>query len=201
MSAARLPPDPLNRLLARRVGRLRRDHRLSFDELAARSGVSKGMVVQIEQGRANPSITILTRLAASLRVSVADLLREDEMDSPAAVRCVDASAAPVLWRGPRGGSATLLVGSDGPDMLELWDWVLCPAEKYAAKAHPQATVELIRVLDGTLALEVAGATHLIAAGCCASLRPERPHTYRCHGRRRTHFTMVVHEPPSPPAAL
>ncbi len=194
MSKAPAAHSVVNLLVARRVGHLRREQQLSFDELAARSGVSKGMVVQIEQGRANPSITTLTKLAASLRVSVADLLRE-ESGARAAVRVIAATDAPALWRGPKGGSATLLVGSEGPDMVELWDWVLCPGEKYDSRPHPAGTVELLKVLDGTLLLEVAGASHRLAAGFCAAVRADRPHAYRCQGRVRTHFSMVVHEPP------
>ena len=34
----------------------------------------------------------------------------------------------ILWRGPRGGTASLLAGSSGPDMLELWAWELRPGE-------------------------------------------------------------------------
>ena len=183
----------LNELVARRVAQLRKERQLSFDQLAARSGISKGMVVQIAQGRANPSIGTLTRLAASLRVSVADLLREDTSSS-SPVRISRTGDAAVLWRGPKGGSATLLVGSDGPDMVELWEWILCPGESHDSKPHPRGTTELLQVMEGTLALQVGGLDHLISAGSLAVTRTDTPHAYRCEGRKRTRFTMVVHEP-------
>jgi transcriptional regulator with XRE-family HTH domain len=195
MNLARSQVDSIGTLIARRIGQLRREHQLTFDELAARSGVSKGMVVQVEQGRANPSIATLTKLAAALRISVADLLREDA-GSSAPVRISRVTESPVLWRGPKGGSATLLAGSDGPHMVELWEWVLCPGEIYEAKPHPKGTIELFRVLDGTLVLEVAGQAHVVAAGFTAVARTESPHAYRSQGRGRTRFTMVVHEPPA-----
>jgi transcriptional regulator with XRE-family HTH domain len=187
--------DSIGALIARRINQLRKELQLSCDELSARSGVSKGMVVQIEQGRANPSIGILTKLAASLRISVADLLREDAR-SAATVRISQVAQSPVLWRGPKGGSATLLAGSDGPHMVELWEWVLYPGESYEAKPHPKGTIELFRVLDGTLILEVGGHAYVVGADCTAVARTESPHAYRNQGRGRTRFTMVVHEPPA-----
>ena len=58
-----------------RIRDRRRDQRLTLDRLASLSGVSKGMLVQIESGDANPSIAILCKVAAALGVSVADLVQ------------------------------------------------------------------------------------------------------------------------------
>jgi transcriptional regulator with XRE-family HTH domain len=183
----------LNGLVARRVAQLRRSQNLSFDELARRSEISKGMLVTIEQGRANPSIATLCKLAASLRVSVADLLAEGPRP-PTRVQIVSPEQRSVLWHGPKGGTATLLIGSPGPNMVELWEWTLAPGERFEAKKHPEGTVELLSVRDGVLVIELDGVDHLIPAGSCAFAPTDRPHAYGCHGRSRTHFTMAVHEP-------
>jgi transcriptional regulator with XRE-family HTH domain len=184
--------DEMNEAIARRVASLRKGGQLTFDELAARSDISKGMVVQIEQGRANPSISTLCKLAAALRVSVADLVGAGNQPQKS-VRVVAPGTAPVLWQGPKGGSATLLVGSEGPDMLELWDWCLVPGERFEARPHPTGTRELLNVVEGTLALEVDGHSHLIGAGSSAFARTDCAHAYACHGMKRVRFSMVVHE--------
>jgi len=184
--------DAMNEAIARRVAALRKSGQLTFDALAARSDISKGMLVQIEQGRANPSISTLCKLAAALRVSVADLV--DSADYPnRAVRIVPPGTAPVLWQGPKGGSATLLVGAEGPDMLELWDWCLMPGERFESRPHPAGTQELLNVIEGTLALEVDGHSHLIGAGVSASARTDCAHAYACHGKKKVRFSMVVYE--------
>lgn len=188
-----VPGDEVNGLIARRVAHLRKARNLSFDALAARSEISKGMLVAIEQGRANPSIGTLCKLAAALRVSLAELLAEAS-STPSPVQIVSPDQANVLWQGTKGGLATLLVGSAGPDMLELWEWTLCPGEKFQAKRHPKGTVELLAVKEGTLALEVGGIDHLIPANHRAVAVTDQPHAYRCHGEKRTRFSMVVHEP-------
>jgi len=185
--------DLLNDAIARRAALLRKGRQQSFDELAMRSGVSKGMLVQIEQSRANPSIATLCRLAAGLGVSVADLVAGGE-ESASPVQLIAAGQSRRLWKGPRGGSATLLVGSEGPDMLELWSWALHPGERYEARAHCAGTLELIQVQQGVLALEVGSVVTRLSAGACARAHTDRPHAYACAGRAKVLFAMAVYEP-------
>jgi transcriptional regulator with XRE-family HTH domain len=192
---ARDPGELVNGTIARRIALLRKGRQQSFDELAMRCGVSKGMLVQIEQGRANPSIATLCRLAAGLGVSIVDLVSTEE-EAPSSVQLVPPGRARILWTGPHGGSATLLVGSDGPDMLELWSWLLQPRERYEARAHSAGTIELVHVEAGALTIDVDGSTQVVAAGASAFARTDRPHAYACHGRAKTRFSMAVFEPGS-----
>src|SRR5439155_19774469 len=107
-------------------GRLRarrRDRRLSLDRLAALSDVSKGLLVQIENGEANPSIATLCKVASALGVSAADLVQMSEQH-PAEV--MPAAAPRLLWRGPKRGTAARRAGSAGPDMPGRWSSDLPP---------------------------------------------------------------------------
>ncbi len=72
--------------IARNVRALRNEHGWTLDELAGRSSVSKGMLVQIEQNRTNPSIGILSRIAEAFGVSLAALV---ELDQSPTVRLVE----------------------------------------------------------------------------------------------------------------
>jgi len=177
-------------LVSSRIRERRRDRRLSLDRLAALAGVSKGMLVQVENGQANPSIATLCKVAAALGASVADLVQASG-HHPAEV--LPAGAPRLLWRGPKGGSATLLVGSAGPDMLELWSWELRPGERYEAQAHPQGTEELIHVVRGRLSLAFGDVSYTIETGGSAVAHTDRPHGYACEGRTLVQFTMVVAE--------
>ena len=177
-------------IVSSRIRDRRRDQRLSLDRLAAIAGVSKGMLVQIEQGQANPSIATLCKVAAALGASVADLVQVAGRH-PAEV--MPAASPRLLWRGPKGGSATLLVGSAGPDMLELWSWELRPGERYDAPAHPEGTQELLHVVRGRLALAFGEISYVIETGGSAVAQTDRPHAYACDGKRPAHFTMVVAE--------
>lgn len=186
-------PNPVAAGLAGNVARLRRARQLSLDALARRSGVSKGMLVAIEGGGANPSIGTLCRVAMALGASVAELV---EVGDAAPVRLVPPAEAARLWTGPAGGSGVLLAGTPGPGMLELWLWQMHPGERYAGDPHPAGTEELLHVLAGALALEVEGARHLIPGGSSVAARTDRPHAYECAGAEPVRFVMVVSEPGS-----
>jgi transcriptional regulator with XRE-family HTH domain len=176
--------------ISRRIQTRRQDRRLSLDALAARSGVSKGMLVQIEKGATNPSIGTLCRVAGALGVSIADLVDA----APLGREDVILAAAPrILWTGKHGGRATLVVGSSGPDMLELWEWELRPRERYDAIAHSPGTVELVHVTAGRLALIVGSTTRVVPSHQAATAFTHRPHAYACVGSRPARFTMVVME--------
>lgn len=185
----------LSAVVAQRIGALRKGLALSFDGLAQRAGLSKGTLVQIEQGGANPSISTLCRLAAALGVSVSDLVAPAEVPERA-VTLLGRNDARSLWTGPAGGSALLLAGTPGPDMLELWTWVLMPGERFEAALHGEGTREIIHVTDGTLALEVDGLSSVVAAGSTAIARTDRPHAYHNPFTVPARFTMAVHEPPA-----
>jgi transcriptional regulator with XRE-family HTH domain len=180
-------------MVAARLFDLRKAQGLSFDALSQKAGVAKGTLVQIEQQRGNPSISTLCRLAAALDVSVADLVAPTE-ETMRAVTLLGRDNARQLWTGPYGGTAMLLAGTQGPDMLEIWAWVLMPSESFEAAVHRAGTRELIHVTEGTLALTVDGATHLVAAGGAAIALTDRPHSYANAGKEPLCFTMTVHEP-------
>lgn len=189
------PEEALSAAVARRISVLRKSHGLSFDSLAQRAGVSKGTLVQIEQGGANPSISTLCRLAGALEVSVADLVSPVEVPERA-VMVFGPGETRSLWSGPSGGSVLLLAGTPGPDMLEIWKWVLMPGERFEASIHSAGTRELIHVTDGSLALDVDGQSSVVTAGSTAIALTDRRHAYRNPGSVPVHFTMVVHEPPA-----
>lgn len=182
--------ESISAALASRLKQYRKEQKLSLDELSRRAGVSKGMLVEIEKGSANPSIAILCKLAAALGISVADIVN---VASAPAIQLIEEADIPVLWRGAHGGSARLLAGSSGPEMVELWRWEMQPGEVFTSPGHPQGTFELFHVEQGTLQLCVGGAFSTLHAGMAAVARTDAPHHYANQSDERLLFTMTVAE--------
>lgn len=180
----------VNQAVSDSIKNWRKHQKLSLDELSRRAGVSKGMLVEIEKGDANPSIAILCRIAAALGVSVADIVNVTH--APAAW-LIDKSAMPTLWSGEQGGSAQLLAGTRGPDMIELWRWQMFAGERFSSDGHPAGTLELLHVEQGTLALTVGDQTLVVQPGCAAVARTDIPHAYASADRHPVIFTMTVAE--------
>jgi transcriptional regulator with XRE-family HTH domain len=174
--------------IAQTVRRLRGERAWTLDDVAARSGISRRLIVQIEQAQANPSIGTLERLANAFQVSLRDLLPEQPV-ATAGVR--PAGQELQLWTGPRGGTGRLHVGR-GP--LELWSWSLKPRESHESEPHPAGCIELLMVTTGTLRLDVGVQTFLLSAGDSAWFDASAAHRYHNPARATTQFTMVVLEP-------
>jgi len=177
--------------IARNVRGLRIQHGWTLDELAGRSGVSKGMLVQIEQNRTNPSIGTLSRIAEAFGESLASLV---ELGQSPAVRLVGPDQAVELWHGKPGSVGRLLVGSDRRDHIELWEWRMVAGDGYPSQDHLPGTREMIHVHEGTLTLSVDGVDHEVVAGAAVLFDADRPHGYANRGRKVLHFTLVASAP-------
>jgi transcriptional regulator with XRE-family HTH domain len=175
--------------IASRVRAERARRRWTLDELAARSTVSRRLLVQIEQAEANPSLTTLLKLAAALGVTLTELLSEEPDARPVAV--TSGQDAMTLWSTPAGSSARLLV-SHGP--LELWSWTLQSSDRRTSEPHRPGSLELLTVQTGTVALDVGDHHVEIPTGDSAWFDATQRHVYSNPGATAATFTLVVLEP-------
>jgi transcriptional regulator with XRE-family HTH domain len=179
--------------VARTLRALRAERGWSLDQLAARSGVSKGVLVALEQGRSNPNLATLARISDAFGVPVTRLV---DVSGEPAVQVSGPGGERLLWRGPSGGTGTILGATDPPWAVELWHWELMPGETFGGDAHAPATREMAWVEAGTLTLSVAGERHVLGPGQCARFPAGRPHRYSNEGTEQVRLTMVVVIPPS-----
>ncbi|WP_406278309.1 helix-turn-helix domain-containing protein [Embleya sp. NBC_00896] len=183
------PGQPaVSRAIAANVRAARAAHGWSLEALATRSGLSKGALVGVEQGRGNPGVLTLARIADALGLPLTGLV--DGAPAPT-VEVVPPGAGTRLWQGDRGGHGDLLIGSDPPVSAELWRWTLAPGDAHVSAAHGVGVRELVTVLDGTLTLDVDGERVDIPSGACARFAADRAHAYRNEGEAPACFIGVV----------
>jgi transcriptional regulator with XRE-family HTH domain len=189
-------PDPadLTSALARILQSLRSERGWSLDQLALRSGVSKGVLVALEQGRSNPNLATVARIADAFGVPVTRLL--DVSDEPA-VRITGPESARVLWDGESGGTGTIIAATEPPWAAELWRWAVQPGERFGGDAHSPASREMVWVEAGTVTLTVAGRSYQVGPGQCARFPGGLPHSYANEGAEPALMTMIVVVPPAP----
>jgi transcriptional regulator with XRE-family HTH domain len=177
--------------IARNVRAMRTEQGWTLDELAGRSGVSKGMLVQIEQNRTNPSIGTLCRISEAFGVSLAAMV---ELGQSPSVRIVSGADAVELWTGEPGSVGRLLVGTDRREHIELWDWRLTPGDSYPSQDHQPGTREMLHVQEGALTLSVDGTDYVVPTGSSVLFDADRSHGYANRGRKVLRFTLVVSAP-------
>ena len=89
----RTKAETFARKLGTRIATLRKDRDQAQGHLAMRAGVNKGYLSSIESGQRTPSLGVLLRLAAALRVGMADLLPEASARRTGRTRKAESRAA------------------------------------------------------------------------------------------------------------
>lgn len=181
----------LARLIGARVRQERQARQWTLDQLAEGSDVSRRMVINIEQGVANPSIAILLKLSDALGVGLAALV---DSPKPSGLQLTRSGLGPVLWSGEAGGRAMLVASTAPPDVVELWDWTLGPGDRHASDAHAHGTRELLHVLEGAVVVEIAEQAVTLQTGDALSFPGDVPHAYANVTTTSARFSLSVFEP-------
>src|SRR4029453_6737581 len=88
-----------------RVKQERQSRRWTLDQLAEVAGVSRRMVVNVEQGASNPSVGTLLRISEALGIGLPALV---EPPHPKPVKVTRRSEGAALWSGEFGGRGVLV---------------------------------------------------------------------------------------------
>src|SRR5438105_15885191 len=149
-----------------RVRQERQARRWTLDQLADAAGVSRRMVVNVEQGAANPSVGTLLRISDALGVGLPALV---EPPRPKPVKVTRSGDGAALWIGESGGRGVLVAGTEPPDVVELWDWTLGQGHQHVSEAHTPGTKETVHVLLGTVTGQLADESATLAVGDAAAV--------------------------------
>lgn len=185
-------PTPLPDVLATVAANLRRARLaagLSQDGLARQAGVSRRMLVAIEAGESNVSLSTLDRLARALG------LRFGELVQPLATGGAVPRPAR-LWQGQQEESHGTLMEhiAHAGTQVELWLWQLAAGDSYEASPDPDGSHEMLLVLEGTLLLVLAGGERTLSAGETVTLASDLPYRYHNPGPERVRFSKNVIAP-------
>lgn len=181
---------PLARLIGERVRQERQARQWTLDQLAEVSDVSRRMLINIEQGVANPSIGTLLKLSDGLGVGLAGLV---DAPGPTAMKLTRDGTGPVLWSSEAGGRAVLVASTAPPDVVELWDWTLGPGDRHTSDAHAGETRELLQVREGAVVVEVPDQAVTLQSGDALSFSGAVPHAYANPGATSARFSLAVSE--------
>ncbi|MHA7278123.1 helix-turn-helix domain-containing protein [Arthrobacter sp. MDT2-2] len=174
-----------------RVKEQRQSRRWTLDQLAEAAGVSRRMVVNVEQGAVNPSVGTLLRIGDALGVGLPALV---ESPRPRPVAITRRGEGAVLWRSECGGRGVLVAGTELPDVVELWDWTLGPGDRHASEAHSEGTKELLQVRQGSVTVEVGDESFVLEEGDAVSFPGDVAHAYANEGEEPATFSLAVFEP-------
>lgn len=187
--------DALEYLVGVNLSRLRAERQLSLDALARASGVSRAMLAQVESARSVPSIKVLCKVAAALKVSVSAFLRRhavsgfEHLPAERASRRVSADGR---------YSARALYPEEGPALAEFHELRIAPLHtESGTRRAPGTTVNLV-VSEGTLEVSVHDRRQLLATGDAIVFDADQPHSLRNPGDTEVRVFRVTLNAETPP---
>lgn len=170
--------------VASNVRRLRQSAGLSQAALAEAAGLSRRMLVHLESGDTNISLSSLDRLAAALGVSFVEVV-SDPARSPQRIEAL-------AWRGNQPDSHATLLGSvPARSDAQLWIWSLAMQENYAAEPDPEGWHEMVYVIEGRLKIALEEGDRIVEAGNFAIYSSAQPYGYQNVGDRVVRFVRNV----------
>ncbi|HYH31916.1 MAG TPA: cupin domain-containing protein [Pseudonocardia sp.] len=174
-----------------RIRELRTERGMTLTELARTTGLSAGLISQVERGLTDPSLETLRRIARTLDVPLFSLFRAAEPDSGAAVvrreRRMQVSS-------PHGGISYERL-SPGSGKLELLEGTLEPGAASSAKPWSHPSEECVTVQEGRLLVEVGTARYELGPGDSCYFDSRAPHRYVNPAELATVFLVAI-TPPS-----
>ncbi|QJI29680.1 helix-turn-helix transcriptional regulator [Pseudomonas sp. ADAK18] len=161
--------------VSQNVRRLRHAAELSQTALSEKSGVSRRMLVAIEAGEKNVSLSTLDRVAEALDVAFSDLIQAPDVRDHSRIN-------ELAWAGEIDGSkAVLLAKASARREVELWEWRLEPSDRYCAETDLEGWSVQVYVFEGCLTLVVGDETRQINAGEFYMFASNQPHSYHNEG--------------------
>jgi transcriptional regulator with XRE-family HTH domain len=170
--------------VSQNVRRLRHAADMSQTALAEKSGVSRRMLVAIEAGEKNVSLTTLDRVAEALDVAFSDLI---QAPTPA----ITAASTSGLGRGFPGARRCCWPRPTPPVKSNSGNGASQPGEVYPSQPDADGWSEQIYVFEGCLTLMVGEVTNTIATGEFFMFASNQPHGYRNDGPVAVRFVRNV----------
>lgn len=166
--------------VSQNLRRFRHAAGMSQQALADASGISRRMIVGVENGEANVSLASLDRLAMALGVDFTAMVKAPGAEP----RNVNET----MWRGADPADFALLLGSaPAQQEAQLWVWSLAPGHRYQAEPDPAGWHEIIYVTQGRLTLELESETVLLNPGEFRVFASDQHYAYANAGEVVTHF--------------
>jgi XRE family transcriptional regulator, regulator of sulfur utilization len=180
-------PKVLARLVGARVRSLRSARGWSLSSLAARAGLGKATLSEIESGQRNPTLETMYAIAAQLEIGLSELLTE--AGSPV-------GAVPAV-RG-RAVEATLVATyHDPPVTTEIYRLRIHPGRAQVSPYHGAGVVEHLFITAGAVRVGPVERPVEIPAGGDWSWAPEGPHSYAAIGDQIAEAILIMRHPRSP----
>lgn len=186
-----MPDRPSLQSLGMKFLELRQERGLTLEQLSGKTGVSVGLLSQLERGLGNPSFETLLKISVGLNVPLASFFNGIDRASPLVIR---KSERKRLAFPDRAISYELLTPDLNRDLEMLWI-ELEPGVETRDSPFSHQGEECGVVLQGVLETHINDECFVLTAGDSIAYQSALPHWYRNAGNETVVAIWVI-TPPS-----
>jgi transcriptional regulator with XRE-family HTH domain len=166
--------------------RARMDRGMTINELAERSGLTKGFLSLVERDKANTSVANLVRICEVIGIPVGTLFE------PAQTNFVPKAERPRINFGGEDLEEYLLTPRSESRLQFIESYIHPGGGSGEGDYSLQAQAEVVHVLSGQLEVSVSGTAVRMRAGDSLTFAPSAPHSWRNPSpQRTTHVVWAV----------
>ena len=151
--------------------KLRKERRLSLENLSEISGVSKLTLGNIERGETNPTIGVLWKISQSLSIPLMALFSSGNSVN------VSRAGSGVRIFGDDGNWAVEPIFQNQKDEMEMCRAYLQPHSSYYPEKHHPNTTEIATVMSGTITINVNNESYILNEYDSISFDANGSHSY------------------------
>lgn len=182
--------DSMNMIVAKNIRRLREDNKLSMDELAKLSGVSKSMLAQIERGDGNPTISTLWKISNGMKVPFDALTIRPK--SPYEI-VKTSEIQPLLEDGGKVKNYSIFPDNENR-RFAVYYLELDKGSYWESEPHLKGTTEFITIFTGKIEIYSDGQKFIVANGESIRFRADTVHSYKNVGNESAMLHMILFNP-------
>lgn len=180
----------MNLIIANNIKSLREKNKLSMDELAKLSGVSKSMLAQIERGAGNPTVSTLWKISNGLKVPFDALIIQRECSyeivSPASIQ-------PLLENNGKVKNYPLFPDNENRKFA-IYHLEFSPESCLISDPHLLGTTEFITVYKGSLEINVDNKRFNLNPYESLRFNADRVHSYKNNTNDLVLVHMILYNP-------
>lgn len=169
----------INEVIGQNLQRLRGEQQLSLGQLSERTGVSKAVLSQLENGKGNPTINTLWKIAQAFHVSYSALLE------PPRVSVQKVAYEDLAMQSDDEGKYR--IGCYYPTAaernFEVFLLELEPGGCHSTTDHVEVSEEFLLVKEGVLELQVGEETFTLHPGDSLRFDSTQFHQYKNPGKK------------------
>lgn len=180
--------DIMSGIIAANLKRIRKEKKLSLDNAAELTGVSKSMLGQIERGESSPTVATLWKIATGLHISFTALLEGKAEET----RIIQKTEITPLLSDEGRFQLFPFFPYENDRRFEMLSIEMEAGSRSESTPHQEGTEEFVLVFEGTLRLTLNGKEYSVEAGNGIRYFADQPHIYENLGCVPTKICMVIY---------